>query len=337
MRFQKMIIIIGLFLSLTTINTQGQDVICYQATLGIMISESLELYPNNRFKWTSEYDLGWSEYGIYESDGKYLTLKFYRELETPNRVLSESEINTPEKTEILMIDGNRLFRLNKRGRKIKRKRDRSFNHKGSWLFGHKYKILKKEQALKRYWVGEIGTSQLAHHQMIEVTKDKIYLYDLDVIVDSLNRNELNNLTHKDDTYKGRLRLLGNDKLLVKSLVKKTNRKPCNIFFAKKATELNCSTETKNRFEDRLSVSYTVITEEGVFYAMTQVESIADKSKYKIQKAKFLKIKETYFLQPIDKGSNKNIMVPIIEITDKYFLVFDWELNEMIKILLKDAE
>ena len=31
----------------------------------------------------------------------------------------------------------------KRGKKIKRIRDKSFKYKMSWLFGHKYRILKK--------------------------------------------------------------------------------------------------------------------------------------------------------------------------------------------------
>jgi len=142
MKFLKINIIIGLSFLLNSINAQKQDTIRYEGTLGIMLFESIELYPNNYFKWTSEYDLSWSEFGLYENNGKDLILKFYDNLDESNKILSENENSTHTKTEILMIDGNQLFRLNKKGKKIKRIRDKSFKYKLSWLFGHKYQILK---------------------------------------------------------------------------------------------------------------------------------------------------------------------------------------------------
>ena len=144
MKLQELILIIGLCFSICCVSAQeNQDTIRYQGIASIMLYESIELYPNNIFKWTSEYDLSWSEYGIYEIKDKKLILKYYSKLNELNKTLLSEITESPDKAEFFLIGGNQIYRVNKRGKKIKRIRDKSFKYKMSWLFGHKYRILKK--------------------------------------------------------------------------------------------------------------------------------------------------------------------------------------------------
>jgi len=149
MKLQEVIIVIGLCFSISSISAQeSQDTIRYEGIAGIMFYESIELYPNSYFKWTSEYDLSWSKFGIYEINDKKLILKYYDVLNESNKTLSSGKIESPDKTEFFLIGENQIYRLNKRGKKIKRIRDKSFRYKMSWLFGHKYQILKKQIKIK---------------------------------------------------------------------------------------------------------------------------------------------------------------------------------------------
>ncbi len=78
MKTQEVIIIIGLCFSISYISAQeSRDTIRYEGIAGIMFYESIELYPNSYFKWTSEYDLSWREFGIYEINDEKLILKYY--------------------------------------------------------------------------------------------------------------------------------------------------------------------------------------------------------------------------------------------------------------------
>ncbi|MFK7807265.1 MAG: hypothetical protein AB8F74_05615 [Saprospiraceae bacterium] len=143
MNLQKVYIVVGLCFSINCISAQGsQDTIRYEGLAGIMFYESIELYPNSYFKWTLEYDLTWSEFGIYEIKDEKLILKYYDVLNESNKTLLSGKIEFPDKTEFFKVKENQIYRLNKWGRKIKRIRDRSFSYKMSWLFGHKYRFLK---------------------------------------------------------------------------------------------------------------------------------------------------------------------------------------------------
>jgi len=116
------------------------DTISYTGTLGPMLYETIELYPDKSFKWTSEYDLSWSEYGTYTIEEDELKLEYYTK--SPNTNPRTSNTQIPDKIEIFEIEGNLIYRLNRKGKKIKRIKDRSFKIGLSWIFGHKYRIQK---------------------------------------------------------------------------------------------------------------------------------------------------------------------------------------------------
>jgi len=141
-KFISITLFSALFLiSMKSMSGQVNDTTYYVATLGILVYESIELYPNNEFKWTSKYDLSWSEYGKYELDGKKLKLKYYR----VGRVdIDEIEAQNAKPYEIVhyKMRKDRLYKLSKIKTKIRRRRDRSFENNWSWLFGHKYRIRK---------------------------------------------------------------------------------------------------------------------------------------------------------------------------------------------------
>jgi len=139
--FKILFIIIILCSISMSINSQNLDTIRYDGILGIMHYESIELYPNNRFKWSQEYDLSWSEFGTYELSIRKLTLKYFYLSE--EQFKDSIEIKNPYRVETFLIEGNQLYRLNHKGKKIKRIRDKSYKTKWSWLLGHKYRIRKK--------------------------------------------------------------------------------------------------------------------------------------------------------------------------------------------------
>ncbi len=122
------------------------DTIVYRGFLnGIILYETIELYPNKTFKWTSEYDLSWDEYGVYEMDHNNLQLKYYLLHHRPiTMTLKDTivQLDNPIKSENFKMKKERLFRLNKLGRKIHRIKDKSIRTCCSWIFGHKYKLIK---------------------------------------------------------------------------------------------------------------------------------------------------------------------------------------------------
>lgn len=143
MKLQEYLMIIGLSFLTSWISAQeSQDTIRYEGIVSVMLYESIELYSDNSFKWTSEYDLTWSEYGIYKIEEDTLILQYYG-FDNIDIDTSESISESPNKTEYFLIGDNQIYRLNKRGRKIKRRRDSSFKYKMSGLFGHKYCFLKR--------------------------------------------------------------------------------------------------------------------------------------------------------------------------------------------------
>jgi len=105
----------------------AQDTIRYVGKLDdLLIYESIELYSDSTFKWTSEYDLSWSEYGKYKLSEQKLTLNFNES--------GENKIKTYE------IEKDKMYLLDKNGLKVKKLKDKSFKTKWSWLkFGkHDY-------------------------------------------------------------------------------------------------------------------------------------------------------------------------------------------------------
>jgi hypothetical protein len=76
-------------------------------------------------------DILWLEYYIVIDIPKSMTLKD-----------SIQCISWPFKIETLIIEKDNLYRQTDSGRKVKRIFDRSFKTRWSWLFGHRYRIIK---------------------------------------------------------------------------------------------------------------------------------------------------------------------------------------------------
>ena len=111
----------------------AQDTIKYVGKLdGFLIYESIELYSDSTFKWTSEYDLSWSEFGKYKLSDQTLTLNF-----------NESGGN---KVKTYTIENDKMYLINN-GRKVKKIKDKSVKSKWSWIrFGkHDYSFYQVKQ------------------------------------------------------------------------------------------------------------------------------------------------------------------------------------------------
>ena len=107
--------------------TIAQDTIRFVGKLnGFLIYESIELYSDLTFKWTSEYDLSWSEFGNYKLKDQILTLNF-----------NETGGN---KVRTYVLENDKMYLIDKSGRKVKRIKDKSLKFKGGWIrFGkHDY-------------------------------------------------------------------------------------------------------------------------------------------------------------------------------------------------------
>lgn len=129
-RLRKYILINSLIL-ITNI-ALSQDTIRYIGFLDKLIYESIDLYPDNTFKWTSEYDLSWSEFGYYKINKDTLQLDFYGNL------IIRQENKIPQKTNRYLIETKKLYLLNDNNRPIKRKKDKSIKTNWSWLYCGRY-------------------------------------------------------------------------------------------------------------------------------------------------------------------------------------------------------
>ena len=141
------------FLLFISINLYSQDIIIYNGILGKLSIETFEFYPDSTFKWTNEYDLMWSDYGKYKIEGNQLILDFYIWITYPKTMsLIDSISCVPKKfrTKIFEIENNRIYPLNKRGRRITRRKETFYKRKWAWLLGNKkkYKIISYKKSLR---------------------------------------------------------------------------------------------------------------------------------------------------------------------------------------------
>jgi hypothetical protein len=161
------LVIIFVFLIHSSNLLFGQDTITYKGTIKGILIETIELYSDNTFKWTSEYDLSWSEYGLYKTVSNTLQLKYYLKFNRPQTMsLKDSimRIGKPFKIENLKIGENALVRLNEKNKEIHRIREKSIRNFWSWLFGHKYELRKITAANIRYsqQAGEVVRGNLQY-------------------------------------------------------------------------------------------------------------------------------------------------------------------------------
>jgi len=127
-----------IFLIFTISLIKAQDTITYIGKLDVMLYESIELYPDSTFKWTSEYDLSWSEYGFYSINDGILKLDFYINFSDKS---SELE---PDKIKKYQLVNDKMYLLDSKGKVIKKIQDKSFRTKRSWFRNgqHKYTFYK---------------------------------------------------------------------------------------------------------------------------------------------------------------------------------------------------
>lgn len=116
-----MIFITAGFLS----KTFAQDTIRFVSKLnGFLIYESIELYSDSTFKWTSEYDLSWSEFGKYKLSDQILILDF-----------NETGGN---KVKTYTIENGKMYLTDKSDKKVKKVKDKSVKINGSWIRSGKH-------------------------------------------------------------------------------------------------------------------------------------------------------------------------------------------------------
>ena len=129
----------------------AQDTIRYIGFINkTLMYESIELYSDKTYKWTSEFDLSYDEFGKYEIANDSLILNTYIDFTKPKTMSIADSIKLisskwdNRRFSKYIIEGNKMFRTNPKGRKIQRIKIKSL---GTWLTGHrfKYELIKQEK------------------------------------------------------------------------------------------------------------------------------------------------------------------------------------------------
>jgi hypothetical protein len=135
-------IILFTTLLLLVIKISAQDTIRYLGLLNNSLRyESIELYDDHTFKLTNEYDLRWSQYGSFQIADDTLILNTFIDFSKPKTMSVADSIKIISlKYDIrrfrkYIIDGDKMYPTNRKGRKIKWIRDPSI---GSFLNGHRF-------------------------------------------------------------------------------------------------------------------------------------------------------------------------------------------------------
>ena len=139
---RKQIILIASILLLVN-KLCAQDTIRYVGLINKnLVYESIELYTDKTFKWTSEFDLSFDAFGKYEIVKDTLILNTYFDFTKPKtmniadsiKIISSKWEN--RRFSKYIIDGDKMFRTNRNGRKVDKIKVNSI---GTWLTGHRFK------------------------------------------------------------------------------------------------------------------------------------------------------------------------------------------------------
>lgn len=106
--------------------------------------ESFTLYPDNTFKWTSEFDLSWDEYGLYKIENIKLTLDYYTLFDYSSTMNFKDSISTfreAEKSIILEMEEDKLYYVGENGKRLPIKLKAPCKRKWGWLIGNKYEYI----------------------------------------------------------------------------------------------------------------------------------------------------------------------------------------------------
>lgn len=126
-----------------TIKYNGYFVDCF-------LMESYTLYPDHTFKWTSEFDLSWNEYGRYTRNDNILKFDFYIQMNDPKTMSLRDSIqvamksqsqNKPIRTEYLEDADKNLYYVDKNGKRKPTKKKAPCKRPFGWLFGNKYEYV----------------------------------------------------------------------------------------------------------------------------------------------------------------------------------------------------
>ncbi len=123
-----------------TIKYKGLFVNCF-------LMESYTLYPDSTFKWTSEFDLSWNEYGKYTLIDSIYKLEFYVEMNYPKTMTLKDSIEVakrnykPIRTEFLEDAGENLHYVDENRKRSPTKLKAPCKRPFGWLFGNKYQYV----------------------------------------------------------------------------------------------------------------------------------------------------------------------------------------------------
>lgn len=129
---------------LVCFSVHSQDTITYSKIQSIgktyVHLESLELYGDSTFTWTSTHDLQWSEYGVYTISDDTLFLEFYYgDIDGFHRDSIDwhnlPDTLEPRRTQKCFIDGKKMFKVLPNGKLEKWTREKTlFKDSWRWLF-----------------------------------------------------------------------------------------------------------------------------------------------------------------------------------------------------------
>jgi len=96
------------FINIGSQLTFGQDTVLYNGIIpGNLLSNQLNYTQTILFKWTSEFDLSWDEYGLYKIDKNQIELSYYVVWNRPKTMSLKdtiSQIQDPYKIERFTIE-----------------------------------------------------------------------------------------------------------------------------------------------------------------------------------------------------------------------------------------
>lgn len=185
------------------------------------------------------------------------------------------------------------------------------------------------QNLGGYWSGVLSGYRLPKHNLIQITDSTLYLIDIDIVVDSLKMLADDLILNDSNRTIGKVRLLDSSRIQVHLF----HRGRCDILYETKPTKLTLDDSKQKIITSYIQNGFVVITENEGFYMVQDTSQIKNKSSYEIVAVSIFDFQNTLFLKIIEENPKKYNVAPIVEFTESHFIVFDWEIDENIKIKL----
>ncbi len=180
------------------------------------------------------------------------------------------------------------------------------------------------------WLGNLKINGIANHQIVEIKNDRIYLYDLNRVIDSAQISKKNKIINDSQSNLGRIKLIEKAEIIQ---IKKNTKDDNSTDYLRKITptQLLCKRGILDKIDEEKVEWHVIITEEGKYYCTEKIKEVKDLSKYEYSKIAILKINKTYFISNQNR-KRKNVVAPILKIQNDKFEVYDDFEKEKLEII-----